>query len=789
MKYKKYIKHIFIGLLSCIAAIIISIFILFTFYKKELTYNLISNLKKQNGLILQVGDIDVSFFSSWPNAAIQLNNISLSDSFSVEKPFLKASSISLALDVTKLIHKQFIIESVFIKDANINLVKENDRSNFQFKTNNTDTVSSTVKFEIKKISVKNTKFNFEDRDRGQVIDILFKENIVRLKHQLDGIEAKLEGETKIGGLLFKKEKGAFLKNTEATMDLRADIFLKRKTIFIHSPSVVIIHNHPFNVSSYIDLNDKKQLLLNIQSKNINYNNGVAILNEHLQKKLANFNVDGDVDGKIMIIAPLGIKQEPIIIAQLAGYKNKVTIGNSKIPYSGISFKGTIVSLDTSKKMGNTETAKIIFKEIKGDIYDFPFTASVVVNNFDNPFIKIYATLFINASKIRSKATEEFILKGNCVAKIKYEGPTKKLNKDEFLNEPMKLNAAMFFNTLSYQQIDDPHIYTVDGNANLVNKNLQFENLLLKTDAGNVTLKGNVSGFASYVLGYTDGFKTKLLANSDNINLNPYLLGVNKLKKSNKVEYKKAIKAQQSNFEFDVILQAKKLLIRNVKATNAVVKLIHKNKLLDIRSVDMNACGGKLTASGTIFDLTKIKADVKVENMDVNSLFSEFENFGQKAIGGENLKGNIFVDTKFKTELDNKMEVIGNTLMGEVKLKLKNGHLIDYKPIQNISDYIFKNRDFKDVSFSEINGTCKINGFEMVIQEMEVASSVLDLYVSGNYNFKNESNINLIIPWSNLKRRGKDYIPKMSGRSFDDAKGLKLNFSGAPKKMKLSLGHQ
>jgi len=236
------------------------------------------------------------------------------------------------------------------------------------------------------------------------------------------------------------------------------------------------------------------------------------------------------------------------------------------------------------------------------------------------------------------------------------------------------------------------------------------------------------------------------------------------------------------------LQAKKLLIRNVKATNAVVKLIHKNKLLDIRSVDMNACGGKLTASGTIFDLTKIKADVKIENMDVNSLFNEFENFGQNAIGSENLKGNIFVDTKFKTELDNKMEVIGNTLMGEVKLKLKNGHLIDYKPIQNISDYIFKNRDFKDVSFSEINGTCKINGFEMVIQEMEVASSVLDLYVSGKYNFKNESNINLIIPWSNLKKRGKDYIPKTSGRSFDDAKGLKLNYSGAPKKMKLSIGH-
>ena len=135
-----------------------------------------------------------------------------------------------------------------------------------------------------------------------------------------------------------------------------------------------------------------------------------------------------------------------------------------------------------------------------------------------------------------------------------------------------------------------------------------------------------------------------------------------------------------------------------------------------------------------------------------------------------------------------MEVIGNTLKGEVKLKLKEGHLINYKPIQNISDYVFKNRDFKDVSFSEINETCTIDGFEMQIREMEVASSVLDLYISGTYNFKSESNINLIIPWSNLKKRDKNYIPKASGKSFDDAKGLKLNYSGLPKKMKLSLGH-
>ena len=65
--------------------------------------------------------------------------------------------------------------------------------------------------------------------------------------------------------------------------------------------------------------------------------------------------------------------------------------------------------------------------------------------------------------------------------------------------------------------------------------------------------------------------------------------------------------------------------------------------------------------------------------------------------------------------------------GEIKVKLTEGHLLDFQPLQNISDYIFKNRDFKDISFSEINQTCKIKGFEMEIEEMEIASNVLNLF--------------------------------------------------------------
>ena len=141
------------------------------------------------------------------------------------------------------------------------------------------------------------------------------------------------------------------------------------------------------------------------------------------------------------------------------------------------------------------------------------------------------------------------------------------------------------------------------------------------------------------------------------------------------------------------------------------------------------------------------------------------------------------------DLNEKMEVIGKTMQGSIQFKLKNGHLLNYEPLQKISDYIFRNRDFKDISFTEINETFLLDGFKMKIEEMEVASNALNFYVSGLYDFKDKSNVNLLLPWNNLKKRGKNFIPKNSGQTAENSKGLKLNYSGYPGKLKLSLGNK
>lgn len=787
--FKRFLLFVFIMLFLFAGAA----FIIVSYYKKEITGILTDYLKVTYGLTLKVDDVDVALISSCPNISVKLDGVDLENDLfpGREKKLFKAKTVSLSFDILKLLKKEFVVRSMSVKDAQINLVQNIDGiKNFQIKK---DTAVSgegqSIKFEIDRILFKNTNFKFFNQEKKQRIDFTLAHNIMKLRHYTDGVEVDLAGDINVKELLFKSEKGAFLNNINASVNLHTSICFNRKEIFIHSPSSVDINQHHYNVASFIELNDKKQLALCVESENVNYQQGISLMNYSIKKNLENINVSNAIDVKILLIAKIGIRQDPIVIVKLRSRQNDISIGHSKIPYTNVSFEGSIISLDSSLACGNAEQAKVIFKSLKGNVYGLPFSGSVVIHNLANPHIKINANIFIDAKRVPFEPGKEFILGGTAKASLSYSGPISHMNQKEFLNEPMKLNAGITFNNISYREIGTPFTYVVDGKASVNGKELDFDHLQLKMNGGNIVLKGVVNNFIQYAMGYTNGFTARLVAVTDHFDLTSYVVKSNDSLGTHNKKEEKMEQLAHSNFEFDVKLVAKKFLIRKVEAEQASMDLHYKNKLLTIKTLTLNTCDGNLSAKGSIYNLHKIEAEIEMKNVNVTKVFDQFENFGQKAIVSENLKGNVFVNANLKMQLDDKMEVIGNTMNGEIKLKLKDGHLLNYEPLQNISNFVFRNRNFRDITFSEIDETFLIDGFKMQIREMEIASNILNLSMSGTYHFKDYSSINMFFPWNNLKRRGKDYVTQTLGQTSENSKGLKLNYSGYPNKLKLSLGNK
>lgn len=804
----KFFKRCLLVILVLLLLIPGALFIITHFYKKEIADALIKNLNDNFDLVLTVKEVDVSIFADFPQASVSLDDVMLDNKLhAASEPLLKAEKVKVSFNLRKLLKKEFEINTVAIQTASINLVTNEDGTkNFEFKKKDTATAAKAgagLGFNIQKISIDHTQFDFRNKARGQHIALNLKEEVIKMRRHSEGFDFKLKGEVEIGGLLFKPEKGAFLSNTSAKLDLEGSLFTVNKTCFIREPSFVEIEDVKYPANVFVNLGEEKSLALKIAAKGVSYHKGVKLVNTKISKLLSNFSISKPLDVDLLLCTSLGKRQDPIVVLKVRSEHNTVAIGNSKVTYDDVSFKGFILSLDSAMDKGNEEEAIVRFSQIRGTIYEVPFTASVHVKNFTEPKIAIHAALSIDAQKVKLKASEEFDLKGHCIARVSYSGPASKINKQEFLNNAMKLKANLSFRNFSYKQKQKSSVFVVNGKALVTNTNLLFDNLVLKTNGGDLSLKGKVDQFTPYVLGLGNDLNINLEAYTNQFDLNPFMKssskkGTEKEVAKEKVKAQQAAKAQsqavkqlndESVFDFNVSLRAKKMLIRKVVAEDVVMSLAYKNDLLNLRSVSMRTCGGKLRVNGTIRNLQEIKAGISAENINVTTLFEQFENFGQQAIQSKHLKGNISLDAVFNAELDEKMEIVPYTMLGDVKLKLKEGHLLEYEPLQNVSNFIFHNRDFNDITFSEINERFHIKGYEMQIEELEIASNILNLFVSGTYNFKSQSNINLVIPWNNLKKRGKNYIPKASGLAAEDAKGLKLNYSGEAKKMKLSLGHK
>jgi uncharacterized protein involved in outer membrane biogenesis len=789
MKTKRKKLRIFLFVFAVLLLLpLLLAFLAFTFYKKEITDLLIDKLKTDYNLEAKVGDIKLSLFKDWPNSSITLTNTEIKNPGN--EPFFIAQNIDLSFNLAKLLQKEFHIRSVTVKNAAIQLMIDTaGKNNFTFKKQNAgDQKKVNLNFDIKKAEFANVKFLFVNKRRKKTIGFVMKDVHVRPTYYNTTISAHLYGEMFFNQLLFKQKAGPFLYNKSANVDLYFDYYKIAQSLFVEPNSSALIDGQTYNLSCYSEFQKKPaELVLQFKARNVDANKTVNLLNNKMREFLYQFNFKKPLDGDVLIIAPLGREADPQVVATITSTNNNVIVGDYKIPYSDVSFKGRIICIAEKGQDADMSKAKLIFKNVTGKVYKFPFKASIVINDLTDPFIRIKGDVEANAADFNFEKNKKINLKGYCYAKVDYSGPTRFLNKKQFLSDSMLLKADFEFRNIVFKAGARVPEYGLNGKGKVKNDNLSFHNLVMTTKGGKILLSGDAGGFSSYASGVSKGFDAKLNAVADKLDITPLLV---KNEHPSHKNYSKEIKEiKKSDYDFSISLKGKEITYRKFIANNVHGQINYANNLVSIPKLNLQACKGGLSASAKLIDFNKLQADVTLHDMDINQLFKECEEFKQQAINSENLRGTLDATVNITSDVNEEFNVDPNSLFGQVKLALKEGHLLNYEPLKKISGLVFRNRNFDDITFTEINETLGINGSELHIGEFELASNVVNLYIEGVYDFKKESNVNLRIPWSNLKRRGENYVPKNLGDAGKDARGLKLNYSGMPGKLKLKLGNR
>jgi hypothetical protein len=186
----------------------------------------------------------------------------------------------------------------------------------------------------------------------------------------------------------------------------------------------------------------------------------------------------------------------------------------------------------------------------------------------------------------------------------------------------------------------------------------------------------------------------------------------------------------------------------------------------------------------------IRCNSIINNVDIKDLFSSFNNFGQKFILDRHLKGYVSGNIDFYGEFNKNFKISLPTILTDGELIIRNGELIGFEPMEKLSKFIDL-EELSHIHFSDMQNEIFISKNKVIIPQMEINSSAINLTGSGIHGFDNYYNYKIKLSLSEFlsQKFGSGRKPDTaSGIVEDKSRGrtyIYLSIDGTPDGMKVS----
>jgi hypothetical protein len=95
--------------------------------------------------------------------------------------------------------------------------------------------------------------------------------------------------------------------------------------------------------------------------------------------------------------------------------------------------------------------------------------------------------------------------------------------------------------------------------------------------------------------------------------------------------------------------------------------------------------------------------------------------------------------------------VPGSIFGTANINLQNAALLNYNPLINVGKFAFPFRNLKEITIPSLVAKFDIQGEKIVINPMQLNSSVLNADIAGVYGLKNGTDITMDVPLRNPKK--------------------------------------
>lgn len=731
---------------------------------------------------LEVKDISISTISTFPDIAVDLENVTLTDSV-YQMPFLKCSVLSCRINIFKIPDIQHQLSKVILKQGRIHIYTDSTgygNLSMFLKPKKETTQKPGEGFVIRNVVLERVDVVMDNEQKKKDFDFHIEDFTAKLKQTDTLLHIMVEHKTTVMKMIFNQAKGSYLENIP--VEGNTDLYFNRNAKTLRcEKSEMNINDQPYTVTALFNFSGETSFHLDITSKEAKYEKALAGLTPKLRTMLSVIQITEPLAVHAVLDGPLLNGKIPIVTADWKTENNQLSSG--PVTFDECSFTGSFTNNISDTLPHTDEFSVITMQTFSGKWRGLQLTGKdIKVNNLIKPIVQFNLSSFASLTDIDNAIGSDAItfMTGTASIDLSYNGP--------LVADPSQLkNLTAALQVKNGQVLYEPKNIMLEnctgfmsiGENKLLFKDFQFD---FKNSHFVINVEGNeMSGLSKNIES-----KAALALNVSS----PYLhldeifqiLQPSEKKSTKKRKAQFAATANKidglfANSNWIVNLSADKVVKGPFYAEKLKVELAMQENNWNITRLSLYHAGGFISATGKLYQrnakTSEAHADIKVQQINIQQLLTAFNNFGQNSITGKNIRGVLDAEAHLNMTMNSRTAaIVPRSMTGTIDFSLKNGAIINHQGLEEMKLLFLKNRDMSNVRFAELKDRIDITPEYLYINRMEIQSTAISMYLEGQYDIYGKNTDMLIqVPFSNFGNR--DETVPVKNKGLDAKTGLSI----------------
>ena len=756
-------------------------------------------------------DFDLTLFSSFPDAAVKVNNFTVVNNapfagdtlasgavlqldMGVMQLFKTSSGEPIAIDAIRLDDAYVNIKVDSLGNANYDIAKENPNA-----TATTDTLADSsggFSFAVQHYELNNSRINYLDESTQTFL------RLSEVNHEGDGdFSAAISNlNTKTEALAsFDLDGVNYLNNNKLSLDAVIEMNLEEQR-YTFKENEALVNQLPLVFEGFVQINEaNNELDLSFETPTSDFKNFLGVIPEVYAKNLDGVTTTGDF--KVMGSIKGIVDETHIPMLDIAINSNNASFKYPELPKS---VEDIIIDAQIVNETGNVDDTYLRLGNLNFRIDQDVFNAKGRIDRLTtNPLIDLALKGKLNLANLEQAYPLELDQDINGLLSVDMTANFDMESVEQERYQNIKSSGTASLKDFKYVSPELPNALNMaQANVTFNPGTITLNTLEAQTGQTDISAKGSIENLIPFVLSKED-LKGRFTVNSNLINLADFSVVEDAtVTQDEETATTSASSSGNAAIKIPSFLDAAldfsagKVIYDNITLSNVKGNVTVQNETASLNNISSDIFGGAIGLNGNVSTKNTtptFEMALDLSSVDISESFNGLEMLQQLTPIAKALQGKLNTNIQLKGNLTDDLTPVLSSLAGNALAQLLTAEVnpqqmkllsaldskLDFIDLQNLDLSNLKTQ----LSFD--NGLVTVKPFDFNIKGINVG-------VSGTHSLENSMNytLNLKVPGSYLGSKVGSTLANLSNADLEKyTVDLPINLTGDFTNPQVSLNTQ